>query len=155
MRRIKGFSEEKCLMDDEDTEPGYGTRLSYPLRSSWRKTGRIVVDEREIQSLPGLINSLCNVTRENPSVTEDPDDPWVYLASAIVLQAARDYCEGAIHGYRDDIKDCRKFFHSDFFRKLTALDPDILLERLDDEIAVTAARGGKITICADDELFRK
>jgi hypothetical protein len=78
------------------------------------------------------------------------------LANAIIAQAARDYKEAcrALIRIRDRPADdplrikwerqrnkwerqrnsCLNFFHSEWYKKLTALDPDYVVEKLNNEI---------------------
>lgn len=64
------------------------------------------------------------------------------LANAIVIQAADDY-RNALDGKTYDrynhttperiIKECKRFFHSSWYRMLTKIDGDFLIEQLDRE----------------------
>ena len=66
------------------------------------------------------------------------DDPYVNLANAIVLQAARDY-RGALRQLKRNqqfttakhtIREIERFFHSQWFHFLTEIDPDDLIHQL-------------------------
>lgn len=65
-----------------------------------------------------------------------PDPGWEALAIAVVKQAADDYCTlRAAGGFRRapnrELKGLLRFFYSDWFGQLCALDPDWLLDQLD------------------------
>ena len=67
--------------------------------------------------------------------------PWENLANAIILQAVKDYREARKkHKKRpknEDAKlmiaDCEAFFRSDWFKALTELDDEMLLQKLQEE----------------------
>lgn len=89
--------------------------------------------------------------------------PYECLANAIVAQAAIDYKEASLvmkkyafglrkrprgqkARYTNALlikKDCMKFFRSDYFATLTDVDPDELMERLNqmDEVPTNAVIG--------------
>ncbi len=64
------------------------------------------------------------------------EDPYKRLANAIIIQAVTDYKKALRQLNRNDkyepaieIKEeCEEFFHSEWFRFLTSLDPDYLLQ---------------------------
>lgn len=73
---------------------------------------------------------------------------WENLANAIIEQAADDYEATYLSRNRELITRSRKFnpekisryevvefFHSDWFRQLTSVDPDYILRKLDKKIA--------------------
>ncbi|SDN09493.1 hypothetical protein [Acetanaerobacterium elongatum] len=70
--------------------------------------------------------------------------PYENLANAVILRAVEDYRKSlrvlSMHPYhRDALREKRsilRFFHSDWFRVLTNLDPELLVKRLDKEVAV-------------------
>ena len=68
-------------------------------------------------------------------------DPYEELANAIIIQAAKDYRAAGkalkkTPGSMSDIKtvrECERFFNSDWFRTLTNVDGGSLLEKLREE----------------------
>lgn len=72
------------------------------------------------------------------------NDPYVSLANAIIIQAARDYksasrrLKKSRYPNRTDAEkmrnECLKFFHSPWFSELTEIDPEYLIQKLDKEV---------------------
>lgn len=68
-------------------------------------------------------------------------DPWENLANAIILQAAKDYREARKklrkRPKNEDAKlmisDCEAVFRSEWFKALTNIDGEMLLEKLREE----------------------
>ena len=68
-------------------------------------------------------------------------DPWENLASAIILQAVKDYREARKklkkRPKNEDAKlmisDCEAFFRSDWYRALTDIDGEMLIRKLREE----------------------
>lgn len=68
-------------------------------------------------------------------------DPYENLANAIVLQAVKDYREALKRlKKRSDNKyamaeamDCEQFFHSGWYRTLTSVDGEYLIQKLQEE----------------------
>lgn len=60
--------------------------------------------------------------------------PEENISNAIVMQAVQDYRESR-KSPKDYamIYDCEKFFKSEWFKVLTKVDPDFLLEKLKEE----------------------
>lgn len=66
------------------------------------------------------------------------EDPYEKLANAIIIQASKDYMTNlrkkkrnpgsasAEHG----IRECERFFRSDWYQVLTSMDGEYLMERL-------------------------
>ena len=61
------------------------------------------------------------------------------LANAIILQAVKDY-RAALRGKgcnhksaKNTVKECEKFFRSEYFRILTKLDGEMLITKLQEE----------------------
>lgn len=52
------------------------------------------------------------------------------LASAIVLQAEKDYVDSILYDEESKRQECLKFFKSGWFLQLCDLDPDFLIKRL-------------------------
>ena len=69
--------------------------------------------------------------------------PYNELANAIVMQAVKDYRK-ALKNLRknrnnkdalSEAMECEEFFHSSWFRTLTSVDGDYLIEKLRAEVA--------------------
>ena len=71
---------------------------------------------------------------------KDDDDPYRNLANAIVAVAADDYRNALQNDDDDLVKSLERFFYSDWYRLLTNLNPNILLELLHKE------NGGNLSI---------
>lgn len=52
------------------------------------------------------------------------------LANAIVTQAAKDYEDALRNENAGRIKECERFFRSNWYRQLTTVDGEYLIERL-------------------------
>lgn len=71
-------------------------------------------------------------------------NPYEGLANAIILQAVKDYREankklskGRTNHTAEALKnDCLRFFKSAWFGVLTEIDADMLIRKLDEEVAV-------------------
>ncbi len=69
-------------------------------------------------------------------------DPYEELANAIVLQAVKDYRDavkklsrGRKNTEAERMKnECLRFFRSGWFTKLTDVDPEFLIRKLDEEV---------------------
>ena len=68
-------------------------------------------------------------------------DPWQSLANAIVISAAKDY-RAALRRLRrnpksktaiSEITDLERFFRSDWYRTLTNVDGELLIQKLKEE----------------------
>lgn len=67
--------------------------------------------------------------------------PYENLANAIILQAVKDYREARKkikkRKKNEDaklmVKDCERFFRSEWFNALTSLDGEMLLKKLQEE----------------------
>ncbi|MGO5385934.1 hypothetical protein ACTQXK_00280 [Catenibacterium mitsuokai] len=70
------------------------------------------------------------------------NDPYELLAQAIVITAARDYRSAKkrlSRGRKNEMAEatlekCLRFFYSSWFKTLTSIDPDFLVEKLDAEV---------------------
>ena len=60
----------------------------------------------------------------------DIDDGWSALANAIVIQAADDYIYALKHDHKNDIESLERFFRSQWYRELTSVDGEYLIEQL-------------------------
>lgn len=66
------------------------------------------------------------------------DDPYRTLANAIIVQAAKDYRKALrqlrrnprYETARNEKNEVERFFHSEWFHRLTNVDPDYLLDYL-------------------------
>ena len=70
------------------------------------------------------------------TVSAHPANPYEELANAIIIQAAKDY-RAALRGHRvvgktpyGTIKDCEKFFKSEWFKILSKADGCLLMSKL-------------------------
>ena len=63
-------------------------------------------------------------------------DPYEKLATGIILQAVSDYRQAMKKGYCDEQISIEKFFRSSWFSRLTTLNPEFLIQRLQKEAAV-------------------
>lgn len=64
------------------------------------------------------------------SYAERPDDPWVQLAHAIVIQAVKDYQVALCR--KESLVEFRNFFHSSWFSVLTRdrLDGAVIFNKM-------------------------
>ena len=70
------------------------------------------------------------------------DDNYQDLANAIVVRAVKDYRKALKRLIRfpssssaeREIKKLEEFFHSDYYKLLTSLDGELLIEKLKDEL---------------------
>lgn len=75
---------------------------------------------------------------KRPMITGNEDDPWESLANAVIVQAARDYRLAIKSQNRSvtagrTVKECEKFFRSQYFTILSAMDPEYLIDRIRQE----------------------
>jgi hypothetical protein len=69
-------------------------------------------------------------------------DPYEQLANAIILQAVKDYRDALnklkkrprYDPAKDMIAEVERFFHSDWYRELTSVDGNFLIEKLRSEV---------------------
>jgi len=69
-------------------------------------------------------------------------DPYEQLANAIVLQAVKDYRDAlkklikhpCHESAKYTITEVERFFHSDWYRELTKVEPEILIRKLKEEL---------------------
>lgn len=72
-----------------------------------------------------------------------PEDEYTKLANAIVLQAVKDYRDAlkrlAKHPHnilaQSAKQEVERFFRSDWFEVLTSIDPEMLIRKLNQEVA--------------------
>ena len=70
------------------------------------------------------------------------DDNYQDLASAVVVQAAKDYRRAlkrlvkfpSNHNTKQEIKQLEAFFRSDYYQLLTSLDGELLMDKLKQEV---------------------
>ena len=71
------------------------------------------------------------------------DNPVDALANAIIVQAANDYrvAKKALKanpnnaGMQYHVEEIKRFFHGNWFKQLTKVNPDFILRKLDAELA--------------------
>ena len=64
-------------------------------------------------------------------------DPYRLLAEAIVLQAVKDYRKALKCDHRSTKRECERFFRSGWFKRLTTIDGEDLIQRLRSEVRST------------------
>lgn len=71
------------------------------------------------------------------------DDNYIELANAIILQAVKDY-RGALKALKKrprsetakiSKQEVERFFRSDWYLQLTSLDPEMLMQKLNEEVS--------------------
>lgn len=73
------------------------------------------------------------------TVSAHPANPYEELANAIIIQAVKDYraaLRGEFVNHKSPewvIKDCEKFFQSEWFTVLTKVNGDMLMNKLREE----------------------
>ena len=58
------------------------------------------------------------------------NDPWQNLANAIVAVAADDYRKALEYDNKEEQEEICAFFHSEWYKTLTKLNPNVLLGML-------------------------
>ena len=72
---------------------------------------------------------------ETTTIQGNMGDPWESLANAIIIQAVKDYRlavkskETSMKAAKT-IKECEIFFRSKYFKALTEVDPEYLIDKL-------------------------
>ena len=69
------------------------------------------------------------------------ENPYEALANAIIIQASKDYMTNLRKKKRNpgsasaehDIRECERFFRSDWYQVLTSVDGEYLMDRLREE----------------------
>lgn len=118
-----------CSCGCGNTFTAYGFNLKSGKTKSCGCMGKSELSERQMKRTS---ISLYRLKKD--------DDPYRNLANAIVAVAADDY-RNALQNDNDDLaKSLERFFYSDWYRMLTNLNPNILLELLHKE------NGGNIPI---------
>lgn len=84
------------------------------------------------------------MAKEKVNVKEEANyDPYEELANAIVIQACNDYKKaykqslrrnGGMVDFNPELEELEEFFHSDWYKQLTEVDGEYLMERLKDEV---------------------
>lgn len=62
-----------------------------------------------------------------------PKNPYELLANEIVLRAVEDYRLALKHHVQDVIAECERFFRSRWYRVLTNVDGEFLIQKLRNE----------------------
>ncbi len=82
--------------------------------------------------------------------------PWEALANAIIIQAVRDYRTYAM-GYGEFAESQRrlilKFFRSEYFAKLTSVDPEVLIHMLGAEENKNKRKRKKVADRVDEGCY--
>ena len=79
---------------------------------------------------------------KNATKEEVNFDPYEELANAVVIQACNDYKRvykqslrrGGMVEPNPELEELEEFFRSDWYKKLTEVDGEYLMERLKDEV---------------------
>lgn len=62
------------------------------------------------------------------------DDGYRALADAIIIQAAKDYRKALMEDARGMCREIEWFFRSEWFGLLTAINPEMLIRKLREEV---------------------
>ena len=62
------------------------------------------------------------------------DESYRLLVNAIIIQAVKDYRKALKYDHRSIKRECCRFFRSDWFKTLTAIDGEMLISRLKSEV---------------------
>ena len=62
------------------------------------------------------------------------DESYQLLVNAIIIQAVKDYRKALKYDHRGIKRECYRFFRSDWFKTLTAIDGELLISRLKSEV---------------------
>ena len=71
-----------------------------------------------------------------PEAYRHEGDPYVNLGKAIIVQAAKDYTSALKGGYSQacEVKTIEKFFRGQWYKRLTDVDPEWLIEQLRESV---------------------
>ena len=61
---------------------------------------------------------------------------WFSLAAAIIRQACEDYRAAIIYGAPRQKRECERFFRSTYFSNISNIDPDWLMNKLNNKCEV-------------------
>ena len=91
---------------------------------------------------------------EKVTIKEDVSyDPYEELANAIVIQACNDYKKaykqslrrsGIVGEVDEELAELEAFFRSDWYKQLTEVDGEMLMERLKNEVKKGERKKGNI-----------
>lgn len=56
------------------------------------------------------------------------------LANAVIIQAVKDYRKALKYDHRGIKRECCRFFRSDWFKTLTAVDGEMLISKIKSEV---------------------
>ena len=70
----------------------------------------------------------------NTEILSVNDESYRLLVNAIIIQAVKDYRKALKYDYRGIKRECCRFFRSDWFKTLTAIDGEMLISRLKSEV---------------------
>lgn len=73
-------------------------------------------------------------------------EPYHALINAIILQAVKDYRTALDDENTSGIAECERFFRSDWFTFLTAVDGEIIIRQVKREITRKKIRNIKISV---------
>lgn len=62
------------------------------------------------------------------------DESYQLLVNDIIIQAVKDYRKALKYDNRGIKRECCRFFRSDWFKTLTAIDGELLISRLKSEV---------------------
>lgn len=63
-----------------------------------------------------------------------PVDCYETLANAIIFQAVKDYRKALKRDARGSMREIERFFRSEWFSVLTNVNPEILIQKLEEEV---------------------
>ena len=61
---------------------------------------------------------------------------WCSLAAAIIKQACDDYRTAIIYGLPKQKRECERFFRSQYFKNISNIDPNWLMNKLNNKYEV-------------------
>ena len=70
----------------------------------------------------------------NTEILSINDESYQLLVNAIIIQAVKDYRKALKYDHRGIKRGCCRFFRSDWFKTLTAIDGELLISRLKSEV---------------------
>lgn len=75
-----------------------------------------------------------NCIEINKTNTYDVDEPYRFLADAVILQAVKDYRKALKDDNRSVKRECCRFFRSQWFKELTNIDGELLISKIKSEV---------------------
>ena len=70
----------------------------------------------------------------NTEILSINDESYQLLVNAIIIQAVKDYRKALKYDHRGIKRECCRFFRSDWFKTLTAIDGEMLISRIKSEV---------------------